>query len=285
MRVLQAQAMGMCFGVRDALELTRTVERPEDVTIHGELVHNPAVLVQLTSRGFRMSAETSRAALPSTDRVLVTAHGISDRERARLKSAGKQLIDATCPLVRRAHEAALRLQCDGYHVLVIGKRGHVEIEGLTGDLHSFTVIQSPAQVRTYAHSKLGIICQTTSAARDVCQIRTAIVRLNPRAEIRFVDTVCQPTKDRQLALEQLLDEVDAMVIVGGRNSNNTRKLVERCAARGVRAYHVEGRQDLNPDWFIGCDAVGLTAGTSTLDTTIEAVREMLEQFTLAAEFA
>jgi 4-hydroxy-3-methylbut-2-enyl diphosphate reductase len=275
MKVILAEAMGMCFGVRDALEIAAQVADPHGVTIHGELVHNPAVLVQLSARGFHLSAETSRACVPTTERVLITAHGVSERERARLESSGKQLIDTTCPLVRKAHSAALSLQREGFHVLVIGKPGHVEIEGLTGDLHSFDILQTPGDVRTYPHPKLGIVCQTTSAARDVAQIRESIVRLNPHAEIRFIDTVCQPTKDRQIALERLLDEVDAVVIVGGRNSNNTRKLVDRCRERGVCAHHVEGPADLNPDWLTGCDTVGLTAGTSTLDTTVHEVHAAL----------
>src|SRR4051794_33412675 len=107
MRVVLAEVQGMCFGVRDALQTLGRIERPDEVAIHGELVHNEAILGRLRARGFAMAEEATRA-LPATDKVLITAHGISDRERRRLHDAGKHLIDTTCPLVARAHGAALR---------------------------------------------------------------------------------------------------------------------------------------------------------------------------------
>ena len=277
MKIIKADVLGMCFGVRDALAIIDDVRHPEDVTIHGELVHNEKVLDDLDQRGFRMLGEKQRRSLPITQTVLITAHGISDKERARLQQAGKELIDTTCPLVTRAHQAAQKLQSAGYHVLVIGKRGHVEVQGIIEDLHSFDVIQSPDEVRTYPHTKLGIMCQTTTPTRHADEIRAAIKAKNPHADIRFSDTTCHPTKDHQKALDQLMDEVEAMVVVGGRNSNNTRQLVLRCQARGLPAYHVQGPDDLRPEWFDGVEVVGLTAGTSTLDDTIDAVETAIGQ--------
>ena len=276
MKIIKADVLGMCFGVRDALAIIDDVNRPQDVTIHGELVHNEKVLDDLDQRGFRMLGEKQRRALPITQTVLITAHGISDKERARLKQAGKELIDTTCPLVTRAHQAAQKLQSAGYHVLVIGKRGHVEVQGIVEDLQSFDVIQSSDEIRTYSHTKLGVMCQTTTPVRHAEEIRAAIKAKNPHAEIRFIDTICHPTKDHQKALDRLMDEVEAMVVVGGINSNNTRQLVLRCQARGLRAYHVQGAEDLRPEWFDGVETVGLTAGTSTLDDTIDAVEHALQ---------
>ncbi|HYT94617.1 MAG TPA: 4-hydroxy-3-methylbut-2-enyl diphosphate reductase [Gemmataceae bacterium] len=275
MKVIRAEVLGMCFGVRDALKVLEDVERPEQVTIHGELVHNEAVLIQLGARGFRMASENARHELPPTDTVLITAHGVSDVERRRLEAAGKRLVDTTCPLVTRAHTAAQKLQAEGYHVLVIGRRGHVEVQGIVEDLHSFDVIQAPEEVRRYPSRRLGIMCQTTSPARHVECIRAAIAEHNPDADIRFLDTVCHPTKDHQRALERLLEQVEAVVVVGGRNSNNTRELVARCREKNVPAFHVQSAADLDPAWFDGVVTVGLTAGTSTLDETIENVYQAL----------
>jgi 4-hydroxy-3-methylbut-2-enyl diphosphate reductase len=277
MKVLVADVLGMCFGVRDALKVIDAIAAPEAVTIHGELVHNEAVLEQLHARGFHMVGEAERAALPATPLVLITAHGVSDVERRRLAGGGKQLLDTTCPLVTRVHKAAQGLEAEGYHVLVIGRRGHVEVQGIIEDLHSYEVIQSPAEVRRYPFARLGIVCQTTSAARHVQAVREAVAAHNPGAEIRFVDTVCHPTKDHQRALEELADRVDAMVVVGGRNSNNTRELARYCRERDLPAYHVQGAADLRPEWFRDCRTVGLTAGTSTLDATIAEVRRALEE--------
>jgi 4-hydroxy-3-methylbut-2-enyl diphosphate reductase len=276
MHVIVADVLGMCFGVRDALEIIEQVAEPRGVTIHGELVHNEKVLERLSRRGFLQADEQARKSLPLTDAVLITAHGISNRERARLAAAGKTLVDSTCPLVRRAHDAAQKLEREGCLVLVIGKRGHVEVQGIVEDLGAFEVIETVDEVRHYGVRRIGLMCQTTTPALHADAVRAAVRVKNPDAELRFIDTICHPTKDHQKALEDLLDRVQAVVVVGGRNSNNTRQLVLRCRQRGRQAYHVQGAGDLRPEWFEDVENVGLTAGTSTLDETIEEVRhEML----------
>jgi 4-hydroxy-3-methylbut-2-en-1-yl diphosphate reductase len=277
MKILTAASLGMCFGVRDALAIARHAPRPTHITVHGELVHNPLVAAELQQLGFTQASETGRAGVPATTQVLITAHGISDRERARLLMAGKDLIDTTCPLVRKAHAAARQLDQQGYHLLVVGKRTHVEVRGLTEDLRSFDVLETLADVRAFAFPRLAMIAQTTTLQADFVAFHAAVAHQNPRAEIRCVDTICQPTKDRQNALDQLLDAVELAVVVGGHHSNNTRHLVATCLDRGVPAYHVEDAGELRAEWFEGVETVGLTAGTSTLPETIAAVRGRLEE--------
>jgi 4-hydroxy-3-methylbut-2-enyl diphosphate reductase len=277
MKVLRADVMGMCFGVRDALKVIDAIDRPEGMTIHGELVHNETVLTQLGRRGFRMVDEERRDGIPATESVLITAHGISDRERVRLERAGKKLIDTTCPLVTRVHHAAKALRDEGFYILVIGRRGHVEVRGLVEDLDSFDILETEDDVQVYPHRRLGIVCQTTTPARLVQRLRVLVERKNPDAVIRFIDTICLPTKEHQRSLERLLEEADAMVVVGGRNSNNTRELVHLCQERRVPAFHIQGPEDLNPAWFEDFETIGLTAGTSTLDQTIELVHQALQR--------
>jgi 4-hydroxy-3-methylbut-2-enyl diphosphate reductase len=132
-------------------------------------------------------------------------------------------------------------------------------------------------VETYPHLRLGVVCQTTTPERMVKVVRRAIEERNAHAEIRFVDTVCLPTKDHQRSLERLLDQVEAMVVVGGRNSNNTKELVALCEERGVPALHVQDASEVDPAWLAPFETVGLTAGTSTLDTTIDEVERALER--------
>lgn len=275
MRVIQATVRGMCFGVRDALETAFLGQDGEGVTVWGELVHNGAIQRKLEAHGYRMVAETDREGLPETERVLITAHGISDKERRRLLEAGKQLIDTTCPLVRRVHETGRRLERSGHHVVVIGRPGHVEVTGIVGDLSSYSVVASAGDVESWDHAKLGVVAQSTTTQLEAEEIVGEIHRKNPEAELCWIDTICDPTKERILALEALLPRVDAVVVVGGRNSNNTRQLVRFCEDRGVPARHVQGPDDLDPAWFAGCEAVGLTAGTSTLDWTIARVHHAL----------
>ncbi len=282
MRIVRAETLGMCFGVRDALKLMDRIADPSRVTVHGELVHNEVVLVELNARGFETVDESKREGLSNRPDVLITAHGVSDRERSRLEAAGKRLIDTTCPLVRRAHDAALTLRDEGRHILLIGKRGHVEVQGLVEDLPGHDVIESEWEVAVYPHSRLGVICQTTSTEQDVERIRAVIVERNPDANIRFIDTICLPTKDHQRAVERLIAQVDAVVVVGGKNSNNTKALAERASDRGRPTVHVQGPADLDPDWFRPEWTIGLTAGTSTLDATIDAVHDAL--LSIAASF-
>lgn len=277
MQVILAESMGFCFGVRDALTTAERIERPELVTIHGELVHNEAVQQRLASRGFRQQPESAPDDVPDAPQVLITAHGVSDAERGRLAANGKQVVDTTCPLVRRAHQAAMALAAERRHVIVIGRAGHVEVRGLVGDLVDYSIVETAADVRTWPHDRLGIVCQTTTAPDHAEQLRTAISDRNPHADVRFVNTVCQPTIDRQRAVERLLPQVDAVVVVGGKNSNNTARLADLCRGHGVPAYHVQAAGDLDPAWFAGCDAVGLTAGTSTLDVTIGEVADALRE--------
>ena len=224
---------------------------------------------------------------PAPSRIVITAHGISDRRRRDLISAGKQLIDTTCPLVTRVHRAAQEWAGRGAFVVVIGQPDHVEIQGIIEDLESFAVVATEDDVKTYAVDEIAIISQTTFPLEAAARIRQRIEALNPRADLHWIDTICQPTKDRQQALQDLLKQVEAVVVVGGRNSNNTRRLVDKCRQEGVAAFHIQAATELDPQWFIGFQTVGLTAGTSTLPETFHAVRQRLESIseTLKAKAA
>src|SRR5262249_18576967 len=233
------------------------------------------VLKDLAKRGFQMTAESDRGKLPATRLVVITAHGISHRERQRLLDAGKQLVDTTCPLVRRVHEAAQHLQHEGYFMLVIGKRNHVEVQGIAGDLDRYAVIENASQVQVYDEPRLGVVCQSTTQPTELEQIVGAIRAHNPDKEVLCIDTICRPTRERQQAVRQLLAQVDALVVVGGRHSNNTRQLVELAQAQHVPVVHVQTAADLDPSWFAPFTTVGLTAGTSTLNGTIDEVHAAL----------
>jgi len=277
MKVLRADVLGLCFGVRDALDIVRRIEHPSDATIHGELVHNEIILTQLDERGFQMTKEQHRDQLPLTAEVVITAHGVSEAERRRLEAAGKRLIDTTCPLVRRVHAAARELAREGRHLIVVGRKSHIEVRGIVEDLTACDIVESVSDVRRYASDRLGAVCQTTTPPDVARQIEIAIRAQNPQADLRWIETICQPTRDRQVALDRLLTLVEAMVVVGGVHSNNTRQLVERCRKSHVPVCQVQSASDVDPGWFANFATVGLTAGTSTLDETIEEVYQVLRR--------
>ena len=275
MKVITAAATGMCFGVRDALETLSGLDEPRSVAIYGELVHNETVLYQLQTRGFQQVAETERTTIPAASQIVITAHGISDRRRQTLVAAGKSLIDTTCPLVTRLHRAARELAEANVFVVVIGRADHVEVQGVTDDLESFAVVRSVADVGTYSAKRIGIVSQTTFPTAEAAAIRRQIAASNPTATIQWIDTICQPTKDRQQALNELLAQVRTVVVVGGRQSHNTLHLVSTCRQSGAKVFHVEQPIELDPNWFEGVETVGLTAGTSTLPETLLQVHDRL----------
>ncbi len=277
MLVIQADHLGMCFGVKDALNAMRDLETPSEVTVYGELVHNPVVIDEIARRGFRQQSETGRTAMPDTARVVVTAHGISGVARERLEKAGKVLHDTTCPLVRRVHKTALHYHRAGYTLVVIGRPGHVEVEGLVGDLTRYRVVARTEDVRRWSDARMAVVNQTTIPPDQVAALHRAVREANPQAELVFADTVCAPTRDRQEAVERLLDRVEALVVVGGPNSHNTLQLGEKAERRGKPWWRVTTAAELRPEWFEGFRLVGLTAGTSTTDETVAEVRRHLRK--------
>jgi 4-hydroxy-3-methylbut-2-enyl diphosphate reductase len=233
MKVVVAEHFGICFGVRDAIAQAQALAREAPLTILGELVHNPIVREQLRAQGVR---EEASGDAQQTSRLMITAHGISDTRREALTKRGLVVADGTCPLVRYAHEQLKRLVGAGYSPVVIGLANHVEVRGLVGDFADAFVINESADIRNLPpRPRYGIISQTTQPIDRVRALVAEIARAHPSAEIRFADTVCKPTKDRQLALRKLIEVADVIVVVGGRRSNNTRQLVETCRAVDRRA--------------------------------------------------
>jgi 4-hydroxy-3-methylbut-2-enyl diphosphate reductase len=280
MQVRMAEHFGMCFGVRDAIDLALGLTREGPLTILGDLVHNPDVVAKIDAAGAVRVHSQEHIHTPA---VLLTAHGVADRVRRELHDRGLKVHDATCPLVTRAHRALARLVAEGRHPVVIGQPSHVEVRGLIGDLDHCTVVQNEAdleqlaaRIEQHPQLRLGVVSQTTQPLERVLELVAAMRQRFPRTDIHFIDTVCQPTKDRQQALRDLATGTDVVVVVGGPESNNSRKLAELARILGRPAYLVASASELRPEWFANCSTVGLTAGTSTPDPVIDEVRAWLE---------
>lgn len=281
MEIILAEHYGLCFGVRDALKQAEATAATEPVTILGELVHNPLALERLADRGARQGSLDDFGSV-RTHSVLITAHGAADERRAAWKDAGFRVVDTTCPLVKRAHRQLAGLVAGGYYPVVIGQRDHVEVRGLTGDFPGAAVLGSEEDIESLpVRERFGVISQTTQPIEKVTRLVAALRAARPDAEVRFCDTVCQPTKDRQKALRDLTDRVEVVVVVGGKHSNNTRQLLLSVQAAGRRAYQVERAEELDPAWIAGARSVGLTAGTSTLPETVSAVHARLQELAAA----
>jgi 4-hydroxy-3-methylbut-2-en-1-yl diphosphate reductase len=295
--------------VRERLRAQGVQEAAIDETNNSPIASNSARVVMIAENGVRPSPQSSpwpgrggreapgegrgiRALSgqtrtdPTPTRVMITAHGASDTKRAMWRERGFQLFDGTCPLVRHAHEQLRRLVARGYFPVVIGKAGHVEVRGLTEDFPEACIVDLVSDVlKLPRRDRYGVISQTTQPIDRVRALVAEIEREHPQSEVRFVDTVCKPTKDRQSALRKLIDVADLIVVIGGHESNNTRQLVETCRAAGKRVFHIERPDELRLKWFDGINIVGLTAGTSTLPETVQAVHERLTQLSSGVEAA
>lgn len=283
MNILRASHLGWCFGVRDAVRDAKAAATTGPVTILGELVHNPAVIEDLRQHGILTRHDPSDV---PTQRVLITAHGASRQRIQSLQRLGLQVSETTCPLVHRAHAALDSLVAKGCHPVIIGQRNHVEVRGLAEDHPGCDIVLSEAEIDALPHRpSFGVVSQTTQPIAFVRQLVEHLRRRFPQSEVHFRDTVCQPTKDRQNAAEDLARQASVVVVVGGRHSNNTRQLVATCRQSCPRVHHVENASEIDPAWFAPSDTVGLTAGTSTPDHLIEAVEARLHQLAGAPEAA
>jgi len=276
MRIIRATHLGMCFGVRDAIALALASAEAGPLTILGDLVHNPTVLSALAARGIAVAKDVAEV---TTHTLMVTAHGTSARTLLSTQALGLQVVEATCPLVQVAHRAVATLVRDGYHVVIIGQRDHVEVRGLTGDLDDFDVVLDDDGVLALKeHPRIGIAAQTTQSIEKVRHLVASIRSRFPHSHVCFLDTVCKPTKERQDAAIDLARASDVVIVIGGETSNNTRELVKTCGRFCSRVHHVQTEADLNPAWFHEVHTVGITAGTSTPDDVIDCVERRILTF-------
>lgn len=280
MKIVRAQHLGMCFGVRDAIALAQERARSGPLTVLGDLVHNQTVINDLQSKGIRIAQRPEEVA---TSDVMVTAHGASDRAKDRARSLGFNVLEATCPLVRSAHRALSNLVENGFHPVIIGKRDHVEVRGMTGDLDAFDVVLSARDVGNLdSKPRFGVVAQTTQPIDRARRLVGLIQRRFAESEVRFADTVCRPTKQRQGAAVELAQQCTVVVVIGGVNSNNTQELARTCLRHCAQVHHVQTADDLRSDWFHKTDTVGVTAGTSTPDLLIEGVLATLQSLAQCA---
>ena len=286
MKVSLASAMGTCFGVQDAINLAMSPEFNNDLTIVGQLVHNPQVSDSLKKNGVSLVPGIEDIDKIKTKKVMITAHGAAEKTKQRLQDAGFIVYDASCPLVMRVHQTIKSLVTKGYFPVVIGQKDHVEVKGIVGDLDDHLVINSEEdlpKIENSGNRKLGIVTQTTQQRDKVEALVEKVRALDYVDEVSFVNTICQPTHDRQVAVHELADQVDLMIVIGGYNSSNTKKLVHVCGEKGIEAHHIESFDQLHKIWFVNKKHVGITAGTSTPENVINEVHTKILEIAEEAE--
>lgn len=275
MRVVRAQHAGACYGVQRALDMAlHAVEGAKGAWTLGPLIHNPQVVAQLAERGIRAVDDPADAGQGS---VIIRSHGVTPEVRRTVEALGCEVVDATCPHVARAQKAAAQLAKRCGCVVVVGEAGHPEVEGLVacaresgGRVH---VVASPDDLPEALDAPVGVVVQTTQQREALDAVVSAIEARGVEAQVK--NTICFATRQRQESAAALADEVDAIVVIGGRNSSNTTRLAEVCALTCPRTFHIESADELDPAAFAGCRRVGVTAGASTPENQIAAVEKFL----------
>lgn len=271
-----ARHAGVCYGVERALELAAQAAHTSAATVRtlGPLIHNPLVVEELAHAGV--------AAVSSVDELdagtlIIRAHGVVPQVIQAAKDKGLELIDATCPYVKKVHVAAEKLVREGYQLIVVGESGHPEVEGILGHAgKDACVVSSPSDLDALELSrKVGVVVQTTQTAEALNDVVCALL---PRvSELRVINTICAATQERQSSAEKLAQRADVMVVVGGKNSGNTRRLVQICASACMHTYHIEQASELQASWFKDAELIGVTAGASTPAAHIERTVATLEK--------
>lgn len=272
MRVVKARFSGFCFGVKRAVQIVREKAREGEVFTLGPLIHNPPMIEKLKGEGIFPLSDTGNL---RGKRVVVPSHGLSPDLLEKIKKEAEEVIDATCPFVERVRQTALSLEKEGYPVLIIGDREHPEVKGILGSLkRAVGVVSSGKDIPDSLPSRIGVVSQTTVRKENVEEI-VSLLRKRVK-EVKYIPTICLATEKRQSALREILPEVEVVVVVGGRNSANTRRLYEISLQSGKPAYWVERKEDIDREWFKGVKVVGITAGASTPDWLLEEVINYLE---------
>jgi 4-hydroxy-3-methylbut-2-enyl diphosphate reductase len=292
MKIVRSRYAGACYGVERALALvnkaasegaganestggTETASAGNtSVYTLGPLIHNPQVVSELRARGVEQANTVDEV---EAGVLVIRSHGVAPAVIEQAQRKELRVVDATCPHVSKAHEAARQLREQGYLVVVVGELGHPEVEGIrayAGD--DAIVVQEPSDLPANLMSDhIGVVVQTTQAANALEAIVGALQKRGITPTVR--NTICFATRQRQEAATELAAVVDVMLVVGGRNSGNTTRLAKLCAAVCPRTHHIESAAELNATWFAGAEIIGITAGASTPENQIIAVEQALRQ--------
>lgn len=275
MKVIIARYAGFCFGVQRALKKAELAVQNSSGLVQtlGPLIHNPQVIERLADKGVSV---VNRAEEATEGTLIIRSHGVDPKIIQRAKARGLEVIDATCPYVKRVQDFAKELKDQGFQVVIVGEKDHPEVQGILGAIdNEGYVALNRNDLTGLKLMKVGVVAQTTQSyanLRDCVDYLVGTAR-----EIRVYSTICQATEQRQKAAIELANRVDVMLVVGGKESGNTRRLYTLCCEVIPRVYHIERPDELEAAWFKPTDVVGITAGASTPDWVIEGVVERMSE--------
>jgi len=281
LEIIRARDMGFCFGVRRAVEMMEEVaQQGGPLTTLGSTVHNRQVVEKLREQGVDVVANLDEI---RGRPVAVTAHGVGPQVLEALSQLGVPVVDTTCPIVTRSQQWAKRLAKEGFAVIVFGDPDHKEVRGVLGWAEGRGIaVADEADLDRLPEdlpSRVAVLSQTThTEARFASFVRRLFeTRMERISELRVINTLCNATTSQQAAAQELARQVDLVIVIGGRESANTRHLAEVCREEGVETYHIESAEEIEPRWLAGRQRVGVTAGASTPDSAVDEVTARLEE--------
>ncbi len=276
--IITAEHAGFCFGVKRAVKLAEESSQNSKGRVFtlGPIIHNPQEVNRLKKLGVN---PLENEELREGDTVIIRSHGIPPEKERELKEKGLRVVDATCPYVKAVHEAVCKLVKEGYFVVLVGEKNHPEVIGTLGYLKECKgkgiVVEKLEDIEeALKYERVGIVAQTTQNEeffkRVVGEIAVWV------KEVKVVNTICNATSLRQESVRKLAPKVDVVIVIGGKNSGNTRRLYSIAKEINPRTYHIETADELKPEWFEGVKRVGITAGASTPDWIIEDVKNKIK---------
>jgi 4-hydroxy-3-methylbut-2-enyl diphosphate reductase len=286
MKILLANPRGFCAGVDRAIDI---VERAislfgAPIYVRHEVVHNRFVVERLRAAGAVFVEELD--AVPGGATVIFSAHGVPRAVQEEARRRGLKVFDATCPLVTKVHLEVARYGREGRDVILIGHKGHPEVEGTMGQFDAsgggtIQLVENVADVDRLTvrdAARVGVVTQTTLSVDDTIEVLNALMRRFPTLATPRKEDICYATQNRQDAVKTLVGVCDVLIVVGSATSSNSNRLRELADKAGIRGYLVDGPEDLRPEWFAGCGSVGVTAGASAPEVLVRQVVEQLRQW-------
>lgn len=273
-----AKKIGFCFGVRRAVSLAETALK-KDAETHslGSIIHNPQVVAHLSKKGLKVAGDVSGI---KSGTVVVSSHGISPKIVRSIKKRGLKLIDTTCPFVLNAQRIVRSLSGDGYRVIIVGEASHPEVKALVEFASKDTLVvrdeKEAKKLKVGNNERLGIIAQTTQSTDNFLDVVETIAKKKPR-KLKIINTICKDVEERQRAARLLAREVDVMLIVGGRNSANTKRLFEISRKIQKNSHLVETEEEIDSRWFKTNSVIGVTSGASTPDWLVKKVVDKINK--------
>ncbi len=275
MKINIAKKAGFCFGVKRAIDITFNLAKEDNKGLYtyGPLIHNPQVVEELKLKGVKTVDDLTS---PDIRTIIIRTHGVSPEVYAETSKMGYNVIDATCPFVKKAQNFAQILNDEGYQVLIIGDKEHPEVQGLIGFAGGHAVVADNADQLPALKKKVGIIVQTTQPFDTFKKIVLQVI--STVREVKIYNTICDFTAQRVKETRELAKKVELMIIVGGKNSSNTNQLVKLSKDVCAKVYHVETAEEIREEWFQGVENVGITGGASTpqwiIDDAVKKIREI-----------